>query len=276
MSAHPPLRTSDLAGVVYSSGKVFDGLRTGRLDTEAFLRSGETDGIASRADLSLLEDLRDAVQLVIAFRDSGDQPDRPAQVLDGDFVRAVNRTLRRSAALRPGELRRDDQRIGVHTRYGPHSPPALTADGLDALVAECVGGKDAQADALELFVRLAAAQPFEDGNKRTALFAANALLLTAGTRTVLQVPVDENDPAVADRFNDLLARAYVLGEREPVKEYMAQRGLAALTKAPPAPEARVPIAPSARAAEMRRQISARAADIDDAPDATVEESQGLR
>ena len=29
---------ADLAGVVYSSGKAFDGLATGRLDTENFLR----------------------------------------------------------------------------------------------------------------------------------------------------------------------------------------------------------------------------------------------
>ena len=52
------LTVTDLAGVVYSSGRVFDGLSTGRLDTENFLRTGSLDGVASRADLALLEDLR--------------------------------------------------------------------------------------------------------------------------------------------------------------------------------------------------------------------------
>ena len=39
------LSTTDLVGVIYSSGKVFDGLGTGRVDTENFLRSGSTDGV---------------------------------------------------------------------------------------------------------------------------------------------------------------------------------------------------------------------------------------
>lgn len=60
------LTVADLSGVVYSSGKVFDGLSTGRLDTENFLRSGSLDGVASRADLALLEDLRDAAEAVAA------------------------------------------------------------------------------------------------------------------------------------------------------------------------------------------------------------------
>ena len=37
------LTVTDLAGVVYSSGRVFDGLSTGRLDTENFLRTGSLE-----------------------------------------------------------------------------------------------------------------------------------------------------------------------------------------------------------------------------------------
>jgi hypothetical protein len=104
----------DLAGAIYSSGKVFDGLSAGRLDTENFLRSGSLAGISSRADLALLVDLRDVAQFII---DHHDQP------IDASYVYAINAQITRSGALHPGALRTNDQQIGVQTRYGRHTPP---------------------------------------------------------------------------------------------------------------------------------------------------------
>ena len=92
----PAIEVVDLAGVVYSSGKVFDGLSTGRLDTESFLRSGSLAGVRSRADLALLEDLRDVAQFIIDHR---------AEPIDVKFVRAVNAKITRSGAIHPGQLR---------------------------------------------------------------------------------------------------------------------------------------------------------------------------
>lgn len=209
------ITVGDLAGVVYSSGKVFDGLSTGRRDTESFLRSGSLAGVTSRADLALLEDLRDVAQFTI---------DHGARPIDVAFVMAVNGQLTRSAALHPGRLRTDDQQIGVRTRYGRHEPEALTEDDLRRLLDAAVAD-DAVEHALDLFVRLAKAQPFEDGNKRTALFVANGLLLGSDSGMLLTVPVDENDPSVADSFNDLLARAYVHGEYEGVKDLLRTSGI---------------------------------------------------
>ena len=198
------LTVADLAGVVYSSGKVFNGLSTGRLDTENFLRSGSTDGIASRADLALLEDLRDAAQFILDHR---------GRTVDAAFVSSLNAALSRSAAVHPGQLRTPGQQIGVSTRSGRHEPAACTGTELQILIS----GAD---EALELFVALAAAQPFEDGNKRTALFAANAALLAGGTGQLLIVPVD-----LSDQFNDLLARAYIYGEHAGVKDLLRHHGL---------------------------------------------------
>lgn len=219
----PKIAVSDLAAVVYSSGKVFDGLSTGRLDTENFLRSGSLEGVTSRSDLALLEDLRDVAQFVID-QETGETT-RP---IDAAFVSEINARMTRSAALHPGVLRREDQHIGVNTRYGRHTPPALTVDAVQRLVLDAVGGPDPIEGALELFVRLAKAQPFGDGNKRTALFAANALLLAARVPYVLVVPVDDADPSVADTFNDLLARAYVHDEDAGVKDMLRDRGLSNL------------------------------------------------
>ncbi|MCF8611694.1 Fic family protein [Gordonia sp. HY285] len=212
------LTVGDLAGVVYSSGKVFDGLSTGRLDTENFLSDGNLDGVASRADLALLEDLRDAAQFII---------DRAPQPVDAAFVKEVNATITRSGALHPGQLRTAAQRIGVATTHGRHEPDALTDDALQSLVASAVAGQDVREDAVNLFVDLAKAQPFEDGNKRTAVFVANALLIGNDADVLLTIPVDENDPSVAATFNDALARAYVFDEHDGVKSLLRERGLTA-------------------------------------------------
>lgn len=211
---------ADLTGVIYTSGKVFNGLRAGRLDTEHFLRSGSIAGIASRADLALLQDLRDAAQFVI---------DNASRTIDAAFVRAVNATITRSGALHPGLLRTQDQAIGVTTPYGRHTPNALTDAKLQTLVATATRGGDVIDGALELFVGLAAAQPFEDGNKRTAIFVANGLLLGANAGVILTIPVDDDDLSLAETFDDFLARAYILGVAQPVKSLLRDRGLTQLS-----------------------------------------------
>lgn len=55
--------------------------------------------------------------------------------------------------------------------------------------------------ASRLFARLAKAQPFDDGNKRGALPAANGLLVRAGSTLMLTVPVEEPERT---GFTDLL------------------------------------------------------------------------
>ena len=55
------LTVADLAGVVYSSGKVFNGLSTGRIDTENFLCSGNLKGITSRKHSALCRQMDEAL-----------------------------------------------------------------------------------------------------------------------------------------------------------------------------------------------------------------------
>ena len=185
---------TDLAGAIYSAGTVFDGLAAGRLDTENFLRSGSLAGVSSRSDLSLLADQRGVAPLIIAHHP---QPIAPA---DGCAAKQT----------------------GVRPRYGQHTPPAMTEADLEHLIASLTCD-DAAEYALDLFVHLAKAQPFEDGNKRTALFVANSLLI--GDGRMLVVPVDDNDSQLSDTFNDLLAKAYLRDEHDAVKDLMRRYGL---------------------------------------------------
>lgn len=215
------LEPIDLLRVVYTSGRVFDGLRTSDLDTGAFLRTGSTAGISSKADLHLLNDLKALSEHTIAH---AHEPMRAERLI------ALNAVIIESGPLHPGHLRAQEQNIGVDTRYGRHAPAALTEASLQQLVDGSLakGGSDPAEQALALFVDVARAQPFEDGNKRTGLFAANALLIGSGTGQLLAIPYDENDPSAAGSFNDLLARYYVLGEDEGVKALLRERGLVAV------------------------------------------------
>ncbi|WP_051297446.1 hypothetical protein [Brevibacterium album] len=101
------------------------------------------------------------------------------------------------------------------------TPQARSSTGFRAI-------GSAQSAAIDLFIEAAKAQPFQDGNKRSALFAANAHLIGHGTRTLLTVPVSETDPEPAERFNDLLARAYIFDEHGPVAALLRQDGLVSL------------------------------------------------
>lgn len=207
------MHATDLLDVIYTAGVVFDGLSTSRPATDRYLRSGDTDGVRGRGDLALLQDLEAAAEFVIATA---------GEPITAGYLGRINAQLTRSAALNPGKLRRAEQGIGVRTAHGPHEPAAVTAEELDALIQQQLMLDDALRSAALLFVEVARAQPFEDGNKRTAIFAANSYLIGQGTGVLMAVPHDDADPSVSREFHDLLARAYVFGETGPVVEALVR------------------------------------------------------
>lgn len=204
-----------LVDVIFTAGKVFKNLRCDRQSTHAFITTGDIRGITSRADLELLCDLRDATDALIAFHTSGTP-------LTPEVIITINKAMTRWGALHPGQLRREHDIIGVPTRFGDHRPPAADEKTLQTII-DSVSAFSLADAAANLFVALAKAQPFGDGNKRTALLAANLLVLPQGQ--ILTVPFREDDPTVSDRFNELLARAYIFGEVSPCTDYMTAQGV---------------------------------------------------
>ncbi|MCG7272934.1 Fic family protein [Corynebacterium afermentans] len=207
------MHATDWLDVIYTAGVVFDGLSTSRPATDRYLRSGDTDGVRGRGDLALLQDLEAAAEFVIATA---------GEPVTAAYLGRINAQLTRSAALNPGKLRRAEHGIGVRTAHGPHEPAAVTAEELDALMQQQLMIDDALRSAAHFFVEVARAQPFEDGNKRTAIFAANSYLLGQGAGVLMAVPHDDADPSVSREFHDLLARAYVFGETGPVVEALVR------------------------------------------------------
>lgn len=203
-----------LREVIFTAGVVFDNLSTSRPATGKFLETGDTTGVRGRGDLALLEDLRAAGEFILS---------NTCTPISAAYLRRISATLTRSAALNSGSLRTDDQGIGVRTRYGRHEPPAVSETSLDILITEALNSDSSKDAAVDLFLEIARAQPFEDGNKRTAIFAANSYLLGEGSNLLFTAPFDEQDPSVAEHFNDLLARFYVFGEKEPVRELLVRQ-----------------------------------------------------
>lgn len=189
-----PLTLIDLCDVIYSAGHVFDDLQCTREDTAEFLKVGSVNAIRHNVighsgDVALLQDLRDVAAFII---------NQPCAELDAAYPR--------SGPLHPGRLRSPHQHIGVSTNYGRHEPPALNTRQLDAVCRRrALPGNTVENRAISLFIDLARAQPFEDGNKRTTLFAANSMLIASASPYLLIAPVDEKDSSIARSFNDHLA-----------------------------------------------------------------------
>ena len=81
---------------------------------------------------------------------------------------------------------------------------------------------------MNLFIDIAKAQPFGDGNKRTALFVANSAVLWEPTPLMLTAPVSEHDPKVAATLNEAIARAYIHDNHRDVKALLTAAGFKTL------------------------------------------------
>lgn len=126
-----------------------------------------------------------------------------------EMIVELNAAMTRSAALNSGKFRSEESNIGVSTIYGDHKPKETNLEGLREIIKKAESEPSISRQAAMLFVLLAKAQPFEESNKRTALFAANILLKEEATLTV---PYDEYNKSISERFSELLARAYIFNE----------------------------------------------------------------
>ena len=172
---------TDLA---YCMGHTFEAMTASYEATGIFVRDGDTRLLGTRSDLLLLEDLCDA----IAFIDTLDQ----TRTLDADLLCAVNGRMTRSASMYPGRIRAHGEDVFVRTPFGVFVPGTPDMVRLKDALDEGSSAADALPAACILFARLAKMQLFFDGNKRTALLVANALLRKHASTRVLLVPTEHD------------------------------------------------------------------------------------
>lgn len=207
MSGQEMLSTKQLAGLLYSMGRTFDGLQSTFMATEEFLRTGNPKVVNSKADYNLLLDLRQAAEHTLHY-------DYAHHPIDLEYVKSINAQLTRTASMEPGKLRDEHTPVMVNTPLGRYEPPTPDPEAIAALLGDTTRkeeGDDLER-AVRLFAGLARMQPFGDGNKRTALLAANGLLIADGNRNPLTVPTSDKDRTW---FNQELA-AYYLDDNQTI------------------------------------------------------------
>ena len=215
MCEYGSLSTKQLAGLLYSMGRTFDGLQSTFMATEEFLRTGNPQVVNSKADYNLLLDLRQAADYTLHY-------DYAREPIDLAYVKSINAQLTRTAAMEPGKLRDERTPVMVSTPLGGgYEPPVPDSATIASLIKSTVGGatgEDILEDAVRLFAGLAKMQPFGDGNKRTALLAGNGLLIAHGDRHPLTVPTSDKDRTW---FNRELA-AYYLNSDQTIIRHLAK------------------------------------------------------
>ena len=214
MCEYGSLSTKQLAGLLYSMGRTFDGLQSTFMATEEFLRTGNPQVVNSKADYNLLLDLRQAADYTLHY-------DYAREPIDLAYVKSINAQLTRTAAMEPGKLRDERTPVMVSTTLGRYEPPVPDSATIASLIKSTVGGatgEDILEDAVRLFAGLAKMQPFGDGNKRTALLAGNGLLIAHGDRHPLTVPTSDKDRIW---FNRELA-AYYLNSDQTIIRHLAK------------------------------------------------------
>ncbi|WP_232348614.1 MULTISPECIES: Fic family protein [Bifidobacterium] len=214
MCEYGSLSTKQLAGLLYSMGRTFDGLQSTFMATEEFLRTGNPQVVNSKADYNLLLDLRQAADYTLHY-------DYAREPIDLAYVKSINAQLTRTAAMEPGKLRDERTPVMVSTPLGRYEPPVPDSATIASLIKSTVGGatgEDILEDAVRLFAGLAKMQPFGDGNKRTALLAGNGLLIAHGDRHPLTVPTSDKDRTW---FNRELA-AYYLNSNQTIIRHLAK------------------------------------------------------
>lgn len=212
MSRQETLSTKQLAGLLYSMGRTFDGLQSTLMDTEEFLRTGNPKVVNSKADYNLLLDLRQAAEHTLHY-------DYAHHPIDLEYVKSINAQLTRTASMEPGKLRDEHTPVMVNTPLGRYEPPTPDPEAIAVLIRNATrkGTGNSLDGAVRLFAGLARMQPFGDGNKRTALLAANGLLIADGNRGPLTVPTSDEDRTW---FNRELA-AYYLNDDQAIIGHLA-------------------------------------------------------
>jgi len=107
--------------------------------------------------------------------DSDEQPKNPGRLRDGLKYPHTDKIM---VKLWPG-----DDGIVIH-----EPPLQIDKSDLQKIVDEWAKSEKTKAEAWQLFARLACLQPFQDGNKRTALISANHALGTLITQDYILPP----------------------------------------------------------------------------------------
>ncbi|KRM54723.1 Fic family protein [Lacticaseibacillus sharpeae] len=199
-----------LAKFITSVGSLNDYGSTA-LQTKKALDTGSTKPLRQNADdIAIFTDTLKGIDAVkkVGFSTAG--------------IIAINKQFDSPSAEQPkipGHLRNafynEDDRIGIvidHKSQETYVPKAIiTPSDIDTIVDQFNQSPRTESDTWRLFAELAKLQAFQDGNKRTALIAANAAMGTFETGNYLVLPFNDLDRI---DFTVGLMRYYIANDEE--------------------------------------------------------------
>lgn len=172
------MNESKLAQLIYSVAK-YDGYNTSVLQTQKNLSSNKKDRkFSNPSDEYIFDDLVKAIE----YASKQDK-------VTVDVLKKINGKMnskKEGQPENPGVLR---ENVEVHA--GEYVPPKTVREATVKKAIDTVK-EPSIASAWELYARLAKLQPFDDGNKRTALIAANLFIgsLNGKNDNYLIIPTD--------------------------------------------------------------------------------------
>lgn len=180
----PRYSDEELSHMIYALGRTSDRLSVNEDAAHDYIIKNDDRRLFSRHDKDLLDDLYDAVKFLLGT-------DWTKTVFDYDYVRKINGKLVRTGSLKPGQDRPDGVPLIITTDYGDWTPGNVDKVAIERSIDKTLS-EDRMSPVLRasfLFKTIAQQQPFGDGNQRTGLLAANALLMRLGDDGLFYPPI---------------------------------------------------------------------------------------
>lgn len=160
----------------------------------------------------------DAINVIVQLKHGWEIVITPGP-LTFSLLKSLNRTVALHDSLDPGNLRTGSGI--VNTKRGEFIPVTVNPSEEQQFIHELLNDEHHSTTdkALTLMYHLMRQQMFWDGNKRTALLAANKLMID-GCASLISIPL-----AKWRRWNELIADYYFTGEMTKLKQWTYQNGI---------------------------------------------------
>jgi Fic family protein len=214
------LAKRNIVDYIYKSARL-EGINTTFPETYAIYEQARTQGTDTNTIITIIN-LKTAWKLLL---------DTTGQPLNLEFLKKLHSEVARNQALAWGTLRTGKVGIGGTAYIPPVPVETETKKQLDEILAT----HPPLEKALHLMLWCMKKQLFWDGNKRTAMLAANKIMIENGLG-IISVPTDK-----IQEFNTLLSNYYSYDTATPLKTFILKDCIDTIEKdeeKPPRPPAK--------------------------------------
>jgi len=188
----------NLVNMVYSNSK-FEGVAATLAQTQTIINGMSVSGI-SIDDVEVIVDLKNAFSYII-------EHDEPYTLKTSQ---ALNRIVSKNDGMYPGEIRTGNVEIGGMD-FVPGIPNVYEMQ--KQITELMMSDLTLTEKSLRLMYEMMRAQLFWDGNKRTAIIAANYLLINGGGG-IINISINQ-----LEKFNTLLRNFYTTGQLDELLQW---------------------------------------------------------